>query len=324
MSGLGQASVLAIVGPTASGKSRLGMAIAQRIDGEIIGADSRQVYRHMDVGTAKPSLGERELVRHHLIDIIDPSEDYSVALYVRQARAAISDIFNRGGIPIVVGGTGQYVWALLEGWNVPEVSPNASLRSELQERMERKGLPALVRELEEIAPFTANRIDLANPRRVVRALELALHQGTDPELSIPTRTPPPFQPVIIGIEVERATLYERVNSRVDAMFEAGWVGEVEKLMDMGFGPELPAMSSLGYREICEFLRGKTNLDDVLESIKSKTRRYARQQGTWFRSNDERIRWFPGERAGLVQAVEYAALFMGECKDSRQVRDVHTE
>ena len=174
MSSARQANVLAIVGPTASGKSRLGMDIAQGIGGEIIGADSRQVYRHMDIGTAKPPLDDRQRIRHHLIDIIDPSEEYSVALYVRQAREAIEDVLERGSVPIVVGGTGQYVWALLEGWNVPEVSPDPSLRAQFQERLNRSGLADLVGELEKTAPAAAERIDLANPRRVIRALELAL------------------------------------------------------------------------------------------------------------------------------------------------------
>ena len=172
MSSARQANVLAIVGPTASGKSRLGMEIAQSVGGEIIGADSRQVYRHMDIGTAKPPLDDRQRIRHHLIDIIDPSDDYSVALYVRQAREAIEDVLERGSVPIVVGGTGQYVWALLEGWNVPEVSPDPSLRAQLQERLNRSGLADLVGELEKTAPSAAERIDLANPRRVIRALEL--------------------------------------------------------------------------------------------------------------------------------------------------------
>ena len=316
MSSARQANVLAIVGPTASGKSRLGMEIAQSVGGEIIGADSRQVYRHMDIGTAKPPLDDRQRVRHHLIDIIDPSDDYSVALYVRQAREAIEDVLERGSVPIVVGGTGQYVWALLEGWDVPEVSPDSLLRAQFQERLNRNGLADLVRELEETAPAAAERIDLANPRRVIRALELAL-QAPGGEPAAPTRTPPPFQPTIIGVYVDRARLYDRINVRVDAMFEAGWVGEVRKLLDMGYSTELPSMSSLGYQEICEFLRGDRAVEDAVDSIKSKTRRFARQQGAWFRSNDERIRWFPtGERHGFVQAVEYASESVGRRMDSR--------
>ena len=310
-----QARILAIVGPTASGKSRLGMEIALSVGGEIIGADSRQVYRHMDIGTAKPPVEDRRTVRHHLIDIIDPSDDYSVALYVRQARKAIADVLECGGVPIVVGGTGQYVWALLEGWNVPEVSPDFLLRAQLQERLSRNGLADLVRELEKTAPSAAERIDLANPRRVIRALELAL-QAKDGEPAGPTKTPPPFRATIIGVDADRAWLYDRINARVDAMFEAGWVGEVRKLLDMRYSTELPSMSSLGYREICELLRGELTLDDALDSIKTKTRRFARQQGTWFRSNDGRIRWFSSDPVGFEQAVEYAGASVGRRMDSR--------
>ena len=310
-----RANVVTIVGPTASGKSRLGMEIARSVGGEIIGADSRQIYRHMDIGTAKPTVEDRQRVRHHLVDIIEPSDDYSVALYVRQAREAISNVLKRGRVPIVVGGTGQYVWALLEGWNVPEVSPNPLLRDELQARMAREGLPALVKELKETAPVAPRRIDLANPRRVIRALELAL-LAPDGEPAAPTRTPPPFQSTVIGIEVDRARLYDRINARVDAMFEAGWVGEVENLLDMGFGPDLPAMSSHGYREICEYLRGEVTLEDVVETIKTKIRRFPRQQGAWFRANDERIRWFSDENGGLDQAVDYASESVGKRMDSR--------
>ena len=315
MPSMERANILAIVGPTASGKSRLGVEIAQSVGGEIIGADSRQIYRHMDIGTAKPPVEDRHRVRHHLIDIVDPSDDYSVALYVRQARDAIAHVLERGRIPIVVGGTGQYVWALLEGWNVPEVSPDPSLREELQERLSRNGLADLVEELRRVAPKAAKRVDLANPRRVIRALELAL-QAADGEPDEPTRTPPPFQATVIGIEVDRARLYERINVRVDAMFEDGWVREVEHLLKMGYGPGLPAMSSLGYREICEYLRGEATLEDAVETIKTKTRRFARQQGSWFRTNDERIRWFSDERCDLDQAVEYACDSVGRRMDSR--------
>lgn len=300
----GRPSVVAIVGPTASGKSRLGMEIAQNVGGEIIGADSRQVYRHMDIGTAKPPLRDRESVRHHLVDIIDPDDDYSVALYVRQAREAILDVLQRG-VPIVVGGTGQYVWALLEGWNVPEVPPDRLLRAELQERIARCGLPAIAKELEETAPSVARRVDLSNPRRVVRALELARRSAGD-QAALPTRTPPAFQMTIIGLTLDRERLFTRVDARVESMFEAGWVGEVRNLLDMGFGPELPAMSSLGYREICELLREDRTLEDTIHTIKQKTRRFIRHQGAWFRSNDERIRWFLGERDGFDRAVEYAS------------------
>ncbi len=297
--------VVAIVGPTASGKSRLAMQIAESVGGEIIGADSRQVYRHMDIGTAKPSLEERQRVRHHLIDIVDPFDEYNVALFVRQAREAISEVHERGRVPIVVGGTGQYVWALLEGWNVPEVSPDHSLREELQERLRRNGLADLVNELRRVAPRAAQRIDLLNPRRVIRALELA-YESSSSEPETPTKLSPPFDAAIFGIAMDRSELYARINARVEAMFDAGWVGEVRKLHEMGFGPELPSMSSLGYREISENLNGDRTLDDAVEAIKAKTRRFARQQGNWFRTEDERIRWFSNEARSIEEVVRYVS------------------
>lgn len=303
MSTAGRDRVVAIVGPTASGKSRLAMQIAASVGGEIIGADSRQVYRHMDIGTAKPSLEDRRCVRHHLIDIIDPSDEYSVALFVRQAREAISDVLERGRVPIVVGGTGQYVWALLEGWNVPEVSPDHSLREEFQERLRRSGLADLVDELRRVAPKAAQRVDLLNPRRVIRALELA-YESPHGEPETPTRLSPPFHATIIGIVMDRSELYARINARVDAMIEAGWVGEVQRLHEMGFSPELPSMSSLGYREISEHLNGDCTLDHAIEAIKGKTRRFARQQGNWFRTGDERIHWFPNETGSVEEIGRY--------------------
>ena len=296
--------VLAIVGPTASGKSKLAMAIAKSIDGEIIGADSRQVYRQMDIGTAKPTRADRERVPHHLIDVVDPNEDYSVALFTRQARRAIERVLGRGKLPIVVGGTGQYVWALLEGWNVPDAPPDDSLRRSLHDRMAKDGLSTLVRELEEIAPVAARRVDLANPRRVIRALELA-HNSANDKPNLPRRAPPPFESTVIGLTLDRKRLYERIDVRADAMFAAGWVGEVERLADMGFGPDLPSMSGHGYREIFGLLRGERTLDETIDEVKRKTRRFVRQQRAWFRASDERIRWFPSTATGFEDAISYA-------------------
>lgn len=296
--------VLAIVGPTASGKSKLAMAIAKSIDGEIIGADSRQVYRQMDIGTAKPTRADREQVPHHLIDVVDPNEDYSVALFARQARRAIEHVLGRGKLPIVVGGTGQYVWALLEGWNVPDAPPDESLRRSLHDRMAKDGLSTLVRELEEIAAAAARRVDLANPRRVIRAIELARNSAND-KPNLPRRAPPPFESTVIGLTLDRKRLYERIDVRTDAMFAAGWVGEVERLADMGFGPDLPSMSGHGYREIFGLLRGERTLDETIDEVKRKTRRFVRQQRAWFRASDERIRWFPSTSTGFEGAISYA-------------------
>ncbi len=293
--------VLAVIGPTAAGKSTLSQRLAEELDGEIISADSRQVYRHMDIGTAKPSSKQRAAVRHHLIDVVDPDEVFSLALFLRRAREAIRDILSRSRLPIVVGGTGQYVWGLLEGWQVPEVPPDPALRGALEERARVEGAAALHQELARLDPSAAHRIDARNVRRVIRALEIS-DTSAEPRSFQPSRRQPSFQRAIVGLTLERTALYERVNGRVDAMMEAGWVVEVEGLLGRGYGPDLPSMSSLGYREIAQHLRGEKTLEVALAEIKQRTRRFARQQHAWFRLDDERIRWFQGTPEGIDAAV----------------------
>ena len=293
--------VLAVIGPTAAGKSTLSQRLAEELDGEIISADSRQVYRHMDIGTAKPSSKQRAAVRHHLIDVVDPDEVFSLALFLRRAREAIRDILSRSRLPIVVGGTGQYVWGLLEGWQVPEVPPDPALRGALEERARVEGAAALHQELARLDPSAAHRIDARNVRRVIRALEIS-DTSAEPRSFQPSRRQPSFQRAIVGLTLERTALYERVNGRVDAMMEAGWVVEVEGLLGRGYGPDLPSMSSLGYREIAQHLRGEKTLEVALAEIKQRTRRFARQQHAWFRLDDERICWFQGTPEGIDAAV----------------------
>ena len=291
--------VLAIVGPTAVGKSTLALGLASALDGEIVSADSRQVYRYMDIGTAKPTPERRAAVPHHLIDVVDPDEEYSLALFLRQARAAIRDIQSRSRLPILVGGTGQYVWGLLEGWQVPDVPPDQELRQALETRARAEGVAALHQELSRLDSAAASRVDPHNPRRVIRALEV---HHSSPESSLgASRTAPPFEPVVVGLTLDREALYERINTRVDTMIEAGWVAEVEGLLGRGYAEDLPSMSSLGYRELAEYLAGRRPLAAAVEMIKRRTRRFARQQYAWFRLSDERIRWFEGSLAGLGEA-----------------------
>ena len=294
----GSDAVVAVVGPTATGKSDIAVQIALRHDGEIVGADSRQLYRGMDIGTAKPSREQRAAVPHHLIDIVEPDEAYSIALYLRQARRAIADILGRGKLPVVAGGSGQYVWGLLEGWQIPEAPPSPELRAELEARAASEGGEALYRELAGSDPEAAERIDPRNVRRVVRALELL---QTSPGAVSPMRkTPPPFDPVLIGLKLPRAELYGRIDARVDAMMDAGWLGEVRTLMDRGFSLDLPSMSSLGYGELGSCLQGQMELDEAVRMIKTRTHRFARQQHTWFRADDERIAWF--NASGPAEAI----------------------
>ena len=292
---------MAVVGPTATGKTTLAVRLAGDFGGEVVSADSRQVYRRMDIGTAKPSPAQRAAVPHHLIDVVDPDEEYSLALFLRQARSAIANIQSRSRLPILAGGTGQYVWGLLEGWQVPEVPPNPCLRRTLEARARSEGWTALYAELSKKDPEAARRIDPRNTRRVVRALEVALSRRGGVSDATRKQTPP-WNVDVLGLTLERADLYRRIDARVDTMMAAGWVAEVEGLLRSGYGPGLPSISSLGYRELCQHLHGQKTLDEAVARIKQRTRRLAKQQQTWFKPSDERIRWFSGSPDGLDSAA----------------------
>ena len=282
--------VVAIVGPTAVGKSALALQLAKSLEGEIVSADSRQVYRLMDIGTAKPSDEERADVRHHLIDVIEPDEDYSLVRFIQEASEAIQNVNTKSNLPLVAGGTGQYVWGLLEGWRAPKVPPNPELRLILTNRMAANGLSSLYDELVERDPEAAVRIDGHNPRRVIRALEVS-YSTPDVAPSAPRSVPPPYDVKIIGLTLERAALYRRIDDRVETMIASGWIDEVRGLLDKGYAADLPSMSSLGYRELVQYLHGELSLDEALNRIKHSTHRFARRQYTWFKAADERIQWF---------------------------------
>ena len=287
--------LIAVVGPTAVGKTALGIALARSLGGEIVGADSRQVYRHMDIGTAKPTAEERSLVPHHLIDVIDPDQEFSLAQYLELAVAALEGVWSRGKQPLLVGGSGQYVWALLEGWRVPRLPPQRELRRELEERAARHGPEALHRELARVDPKAAARIDPRNVRRVIRALEV--HRATGRPISYwQEKGPPPWQTLILGLTCPRQELYERIDARVDAMMEAGLADEVRRLLAMGYEPSLPSLSGIGYGQVCQYLAGELDLATTVAGIKTATHRLARQQHTWFRLDDRRIRWLEGAAA----------------------------
>ena len=299
--------LVAIVGPTATGKTALAIALARTLGGEIVGADSRQVYRHMDIGTAKPTPEERSLARDHLIDVVDPDQEFSLAQYLELAVAALEDVWSRGKQPLLVGGSGQYVWALLEGWRVPRLPPQRKLRRELEERAARQGAGALHGELVQVDPKAAARIDPRNVRRVIRALEV--HKATGCPISYwQEKGPPPWQTFILGLTCPRQVLYERIDARVDAMMEAGLVDEVRALLAMGYSPSLAALSGIGYKQVCQYLAGELDLATAVAQIKTATHRLARQQYTWFRLDDRRIRWIDvsldapfGEAARLVES-----------------------
>jgi tRNA dimethylallyltransferase len=284
------AHIVAIVGPTGVGKSRLALCLAQTFDGEIVSADSRQVYRHMDIGTAKPTRQDLSLKPHHLIDIIDPDEDFNLTQYQHLAYKAINDTQQRNKLPLLVGGSGLYVWSVLEGWQVPVVPPDARFRQSMESKVVKLGREALYEDLVRVDPVAAQNIDPRNVRRVIRALEVHKHTGT-PYSQLQQKQAPPYEILIFGLTTERTELYRLIDSRVDGMIERGLVDEVRKLVDMGYDLSLPSISSIGYRQIGMFLKGELTLDTAIQQIKNETHRFVRHQYSWFRLKDDRIRWF---------------------------------
>ncbi|NLV73861.1 MAG: tRNA (adenosine(37)-N6)-dimethylallyltransferase MiaA [Chloroflexi bacterium] len=293
--------LLVIVGPTAVGKTALAVRLAQQLRCEAVSADSRQIYRGMDIGTAKPTPAEQAALRHHLIDVVAPDEVLPLPGYLALAQAAIKDISARGALPILVGGTGQYVRALLEGWNVPEVPPNPGLRSELLEYAEREGAEALHQRLNTLDPAAAARIDYRNVRRVVRALEVHLTLG-QPISALQTKRGNDYEVLMLGLTLPRETLYTRADARIDAMLAAGLVAEVEALLAAGYSHELPAMSGLGYRQIAAHLRGEMPMEEAITRFKNATHRYIRQQYSWFSLQDTKIAWHTAGE-GAVEEIE---------------------
>ncbi len=291
--------LIAIVGPTAAGKTALAISIAQTVGGEIVSADSRQIYRRMDIGTAKPSPAERAAVPHHLIDVAEPDEQFSLGRWLEMAQCALTDIWSRGRQPLLVGGTGQYVWALLEGWRVPRVPPDAELRKRLQQEPSSE----LARELERVDPDALRFIDVRNVRRVIRALEV-YHATGKPFSWWRTKEPPDFQALILGLRLPREELYRRIDARVDAMIAAGLVEEVRSLLAAGYSRDLPSMSGIGYKEICEYLAGETDLPSAIQRIKWATHRFARHQSAWFKYTDSRIQWVETPAEALALAEEF--------------------
>jgi tRNA dimethylallyltransferase len=298
--------LVAIVGPTGIGKSRLALRLARKFGGEIISADSRQVYRHMDIGTAKPDPQEQAQVRHHLIDVVNPGEGFSLAQYQKLALSAIKDIQRRAKLPTLVGGSGLYVRAVLEGWQLPEAKPDPELRRQLEKRAADDGGESLYQELMKADPAAAQKIDPRNVRRVIRALEV-YYQTSQAFSRHQSKRAPAFRTLIIGLTADRKELYRRIDQRVDEMVKRGLVAEVEKLVNMGYDFNLPAMSSIGYKQIAMFRKGQINLEMAVQQIKYETHRFVRHQYAWFRLDDERIHWFD---IAQVQEAEIETLVAG--------------
>jgi len=274
-------TVIAIVGPTASGKTALALRAATRSGGEIVSADSRQVYRGMDIGTAKPTAAERRRVPHHCIDLVDPSEAYDAARYQRDGRAALADIASRGKIAYVVGGTGLYVRALLDGLLLDAAPTDPELRAGLERRAETEGPAALHRDLARIDPAAAERVDPRNARRVVRYLELATLAGRVPqqrEVGVAARR--------VGLDPPRAWLDERIGARLRQMVDGGVLEETRRLVETGLDPRLPSMSGHGYVHWAAHLRGEVGLDAAIAATAKDVRAYSRRQMTWFRRDPE--------------------------------------
>ena len=309
--------VLAVVGPTAIGKSEAAIYLAQKVDGEVVNADSRQVYRYMDIGTAKPSAEDRAMVPHHLIDLINPDGHFSLAVYQELALRAISDIHVRGKMPILVGGSGLYVWAVLEGWRVPPVPADGQLREQLSERAQTGNPEILYNELLRVDPRSANAIGPNNTRRIIRALEVFYVTGT-PMSELRRKEAPGFQNLVFGLTASRAELYRRIDRRVEDMLAHGLVEETRGLLEKGYTLDLPAMSGIGYKQVALHLRGELGLDEAVRQIKKATRNLARHQYGWFRLTDRRIHWFDVESADKSNVLESVSGWLGDLQTEYRV------
>ncbi len=301
--------LVVIVGPTAVGKTVVAVHIAQALDGEIVSADSRQVYIGMDIGTAKPSQEERERATHRLVDIITPDVWLTLAEFQAQAYAAIDQIIEERKLPLLVGGTGQYVKAVVEGWGIPHVSPQPALRADLEVFADIYGAMALHVRLAEVDAAAAQAIDFRNVRRVARALEVYLVSGK-PITTLQARQPRSYRLLQIGLTRDRQSLYRRVDERIDRMVLEGLVDEVERLVRAGYGWDLPSMSGLGYAQIGAYLRGECILEDAIARIKHDTRAFIRKQYNWFRLADPSIAWFDLDHQSPDDVLEAVRRWMG--------------
>ena len=293
--------LLVIVGPTAVGKTGLSLRLARDFDIEIISADSHQVYRGLDIGTAKPTPEEQAVVPHHLLDVVEPDGVLTLAEFQERAYAAINGVHQRERLPVLVGGAGQWVRAVVEGWNIPRVAPDADFRARLEAEVQASGPQALHAQLAAVDPQAAQKTDPRNVRRVIRALEV-YHKTGVPISQLQRKQTPPYRILQIGLTMPRQVLYERIDRRVDQMMEDGLLEEVRTLVEAGCGWHKPAMLGLGYRQIGQYLQGEINLEEAVALIKKETRRFVRQQYNWFRLDDKSIYWVDIQ-AGLSEEYQ---------------------
>ena len=283
-------SLIVIVGPTAVGKTEISLRLADYFKGEIISGDSRLFYRGMDIGTAKPTEEERKIIPHHFIDVSDPDQDWSLALYIPQVYQTIEDIHKRGKLPFLVGGTGQYVQGVVEGWMIPEVKPDPKLRDVLNNWADEIGVDGIRQRLAFLDPAAAAGVDGPNLRRMVRALEVILSSGQKfSEQKAKSGTV--YRVMQIGLIRPREELYQRIDLRIEKMLASGLIAEVKGLLAKGYSPDLSSMSAIGYKQIIDHLQGEYPLEEAVRRIQSKTRKYVRQQANWFREDDPEIHWF---------------------------------
>lgn len=295
--------ILAIVGPTGSGKTPLSIILAERIQGEIISADSRQIYKHLDIGTAKPTAEELRRVPHHFISTFEPSEEYNAGMFGKDARVTIKQIFARKKLSLLVGGSGLYIKAVVDGlFEGPGKDPE--IRTRLEGRLKNEGAVVLFEELSKIDPVSAANAPPSKPRRIIRALEVYYITGQPiSQLHAEQRSKPEFGTIQFALEWDRKTLYVRINQRVDTMIAMGLVDEVKGLREKGYGITLNALNTVGYKEVFNYLDGVYDYNEMLRLIKQNTRRFAKRQLTWFRG-DKRIQWITmNEGKSLDEAAE---------------------
>ncbi len=295
--------VVFLIGPTASGKTSLSLELAEHLKTEIISADSRYFYRRMDVGTAKPSLFERKRIFHHMIDVADPNDTISVAAFKEQVEKIIASLQEQGKIPIVVGGTGQYIHSIIHNWSMPQIEPDQKMRLFLEEYSLKNGKEKLYEYLEKLDPEAASIIDYRNVRRTIRAIEVILKTGRKFS-DLRKASNSKYSHKIIGIQWEREELYKRIDTRIDDMMANGFIEEVKKLQNMGYSSKTPAMSAIGYREIMEYLHGQCTLAEAITLMKRNTRTFVRRQANWFKENDPSITWFEGKSLNINEIIDF--------------------
>jgi len=304
------APLIVILGPTAVGKTEISISVAEKIGGEIISADSRLFYRGMDIGTAKPSREQLSSVPHHLVDVANPDEEWSLVRFSSAVELILKDIQNRGKIPFLVGGTGQYIMAIVEGWIPPPRIDDESFREDLERFAQERGADALHQRLASVDSESAERIHPSNLRRVIRALEIFEATGVRASQQR-VKSPPAYQVLEIGLHLPREVLYQRIDDRIDNMIENGLVEEVQELLRLGYSSELPSMSAIGYKQIAGVLRNKASIQEAVSEMRRLTRQYVRRQANWFKQEDPNIYWFLADESAVDRIIQLVSSFIAD-------------